>query len=96
MKSKMRFITVVSMILAAGCSSATPSPILRDLPLATGTVSDPSVKTHVFDSAIVAGQERTVTMTESGDGTPGNPIGLDIDWRAPKNSKPQQIQPHEE
>ena len=93
MKSKMKFITVVSLILAAGCSSGTSSPILSDVPLATGIGSDPSVKTHIFDNAIVAGEKRTVTMTESGDGTPGNPIGIDIDWGVPKNSKPQQIEP---
>ena len=93
MKSKMKFIAVVSLILATGCSSGTPSPILGEFPLAKGVGSDPNEKTRIFNNAIAAGEKRTVTMTESGDGTPGNPIGIDIDWGAPKNSKPQQIVP---
>ncbi len=80
MKSKMKFITIASLILAAGCSSGTSIPIFGDLRLAKGAASDPNVKTHIFDNAIVASEKRTVTMTESGDSTPGNPIGIDIDW----------------
>ncbi len=89
MKNKMQFITVVSVILTAGCSSGSSSPIPGDIPLATGGANDPNVKTHIFGNAVVAGEKRTVTMAESGDGTPGNPIGIDIDWGATKNSKPQ-------
>jgi hypothetical protein len=89
MKSEMNFITVVSLILAVGCLSDTSNPIPSGLPLAKKAASDPNVKTHIFDNAVVAGEKRTVTMTESGDGTPGNPIGIDIDWGDPKNSKAQ-------
>ena len=89
----MRFITVVSLILADGCSSGTANPIPGDLPLAKEAANDPHMKTYIFDNAIVAGERRTVTMTESGDGTPGNPIGIDIDWGEPKNSQEQQIEP---
>ena len=93
MKSKIEFINVATLILAAGCSSGTSNPIPGDLPLAKEAASDPNTKMHIFENAIVAGEKRTVTMTESGDGTLGSPIGIDIDWGDPKKSKSQQIEP---
>lgn len=80
MSSKMNFFAFILSILAAGCNSGTSNPIPRGFPLVQDSASDPNVKSHVLDNAVVAGEMRTVTMTESGDGSSGNPIGIDIDW----------------
>ena len=77
MKITFSLVSILVLISSTGCTNTS----------APANLAATSATQTVFDNAIIGGEPKRVVLTESGDGTEQNHIGIDFQIAGPNSSR---------